>query len=70
MRAEINEREMKIINKTKSLDFEKISKIDKHFANLTKRKGKKTQINKIRDEKGNFHTIISVASNNLKSNNN
>jgi hypothetical protein len=34
----------------KSLLFEKISKIDKSLAKLTKRKGDKTQINKIRDK--------------------
>jgi hypothetical protein len=40
----------------KSLFFEKISKIDKPLANLTKMKREKTQINKIRNEKGTITT--------------
>ena len=40
------------INKTKSWLFEKINKIDKPLARLIKKKGKKTQINRIRNEKG------------------
>ena len=40
------------INKTKSLFFEKISKIDKPLARLMKKKREKTQINRIRNEKG------------------
>ena len=40
------------INKTKSWFFEKINKIDKPLARLIKKKGKKTQINRIRNEKG------------------
>ena len=39
------------INKTKSLFFEKINKIDKPLARLIKKKGGKNQINKIRNEK-------------------
>ena len=39
------------INKTKSLFFEKINKIDKPLARLIKKKRKRTQINKIRNEK-------------------
>ena len=54
--AEINEKEMKEtivnINKTKSLFFEKMNKIDKHLARLIKKKREKNQINKIRNEKG------------------
>ena len=54
--AEINEKEMKEtivkINKTKSWFFEKINKIDKPLARLTKKKREKNQINKIRNEKG------------------
>ena len=40
------------INKTKSWFFEKINKIDKPLARLIKRKREKTQINRIRNEKG------------------
>lgn len=36
----------------KSLLLEKINKLDKPLAKLTKRMREKTQINKIRDEKG------------------
>ena len=39
-------------NKTKSLFFEKINKIDKPLARLIKKKREKTQINRIRKEKG------------------
>ena len=44
------------INKTKSLIFEKINKIDKPLARLIKKKRKKTQINRIRNEKGEVTT--------------
>ena len=40
------------INKTKSWFFEKINKIDKLLARLIKKNVEKTQINKIRNEKG------------------
>ena len=40
------------VNKTKSWFFEKINKIDKPLARLIKKKREKTQINKIRNEKG------------------
>ena len=40
------------ISKTKSWFFEKINKIDKPLARLTKKKREKNQINKIRNEKG------------------
>ena len=56
IRAEINEKEMKKtitkINKTKSWFFEKINKIDKPLARLIRKKRERTQINKIRNEKG------------------
>ena len=56
IRAEINEIESKKtiakINKTKSWFFEKINKIDKSLARLIKKKRERTQINKIRNEKG------------------
>ena len=60
IRAEINEKEMKEtiakINKTKSQFFEKINKIDKPLARLIKEKREKTQINRIRNEKGEVTT--------------
>ena len=40
------------INKTKSWFLEKINKIDKPLARLIKKKRERTQINKIRNEKG------------------
>ena len=40
------------INKTKSWFLEKINKIDKPLARLIKKKREKTQINRIRNEKG------------------
>ena len=42
--------------KTKSLFFEKINKIDKPLARLIKKKRERTQINKIRNEKGEVTT--------------
>ena len=60
MRSEINEKEMKEtiakINKTKSWLFEKIKKIDKPLAWLIKKKREKTQISRIRNEKGEVTT--------------
>ena len=44
------------INKTKSWFFEKINKIDKPLARLIKKKKEKTQINRIRNEKGEVTT--------------
>ena len=44
------------INKTKSWFFEKINKIDKPLARRIKKKREKTQINKIRNEKGEVTT--------------
>ena len=46
------------INKTKSWFFEKINKIDKPLARLIKKKREKTQINRIRNEKGEVTTDI------------
>ena len=43
-------------NKTKSWFFEKINKIDKPLARLIKKKRERTQINKIRNEKGEVST--------------
>ena len=47
---------MKKINKTKSWFFERVSKIDKPLARLTKKKRERTQINKIRNERGKITT--------------
>ena len=44
------------INKTKSWFFEKINKIDKPLARLIKKKREKTQISRIRNEKGEVET--------------
>ena len=44
------------INKTKSSFFEKINEIDKPLARLIKKKREKTQINRIRNEKGEVTT--------------
>ena len=44
------------INKTKSWFFEKINKIDKPLARLIKKKRERTQINRIRNEKGEVTT--------------
>ena len=56
IRVEINEIETKKtiekINDTKSWFFEKINKIDKPLARLIKQKKERTQINQIRNEKG------------------
>ena len=46
------------INETKSWCFEKINKIDKLLARLIKQKRERTQINKIRNEKGEVTTDI------------
>jgi hypothetical protein len=59
IRAEINEIETNIqtkpiqrFNKTNSWFFEKIKKIDRPLANLTKMRGEKVQISKARNAKG------------------
>ena len=46
------------MNETKSWFFEKINKIDKPLARLIKKKWEGTQINKIRNEKGEVTTDI------------
>ena len=60
IRAEINEIETKKtiakINKTRSWFFEKINKIHKPLARVIKKKRERTQINKIRNEKGEVTT--------------
>ena len=44
------------INKTKNWFFEKINKVDKSLARLIKKKREKTQINSIKNEKGEVTT--------------
>ena len=60
IRWEINEKEMKeiiaMISKTRSWFFEKINKIDKPLSRLIKKYREKTQINTIRNEKGEVTT--------------
>uniref|UniRef100_A0A5F9DKE6 RNA-directed DNA polymerase n=1 Tax=Oryctolagus cuniculus TaxID=9986 RepID=A0A5F9DKE6_RABIT len=60
IREEINRIEsrktLQKISQTRSWFFEKINKIDTPLAQLTKKRREKTQINKIRDEKGNVTT--------------
>ena len=60
IRSKINEKEIKEmiakINKPKSWFFENINKIDKPLARLIKKKREKTQINRIRNEKGEVTT--------------
>ena len=59
-RSEINEKEMREtiakINKTKTWLFKKINKIDKPLARVIKKKSEETQINRIRNEKGEVTT--------------
>ena len=49
---------MEKINETKTWFFEKIHKIDKLLARLTKKKSERAQINKIRNDKGEVTTNI------------
>ena len=49
---------MEKINETKSWFFEKIKKIDKPLARLSKKKRERTQVNKIRNEKGEVTTDV------------
>ena len=62
IKIEIIEIEMKKaivkINETESWFFEKINKIDKRLARLIKQKRERTQINTIRNEKGEVTTDI------------
>ena len=44
------------INKSKSWFFEQINKVDEPLARLSKKKREKTQINRIRNEKGEVTT--------------
>ena len=59
IREEMNKLEIqKKINKTKSLFFEKVNKIDKPLARLTKERREKNQISKARNEKGETTMIL------------
>ena len=62
IKSEINEKEMKEtiakINETTSWFFEKINKIDKPLDRLIKKKRENTQINIIKNEKGEVTTDI------------
>ena len=53
---EIETRKIAQINKTKSWFFEKINIIEKPLATLIKKKRERTQINEIRNEKGEVTT--------------
>ena len=69
-RAETNEKEVKEtiakVNKTKSWFFEKISKIDKPLARIIKKRRERTQINKIKNEKGKAATNTTETQGNIK----
>ena len=54
------------INKTKSRFFEKINNIDKPLARLIKKKRERTQINNIRNEKGEVTTDTAEIQNILR----
>ena len=60
IREEINKIEIKKtiekINKTKSWFFKRLNNINKPLARLTKKKRERTQINKVRNEKGDITT--------------
>jgi hypothetical protein len=72
LRAKINHIETKQtvqrINKTKSWFFERIEKIDKPLAKLTKRPRGSIQINKIRNEKGDITRETEKIKNKMKQN--
>ena len=53
-------KKQKKIIKTKGWFFEKLNKIDKPLARLTKKRREKNQVNKIRNEKGEVTTDTTV----------
>ena len=61
IRAELNDIETKRtiqrIDKSRSCFFAKINKIDKLLSRLIKKKRERTQINKIRNERGNLQVL-------------
>jgi hypothetical protein len=71
LRGKINQvetrRTIQRINQTKSWFFEKINKIDKPLARLTKRHRDSILINKIRNEKGDITTDPEEIQNNIRS---
>ena len=54
------------INKSKSWFFEKVNKIDKPLARLTKKRRERTQINKIINEKGEITTDTAETKNTIR----
>ena len=54
------------VNKTTSCFFEKINKIDKPLARLIKKKREKTQINRIRNGKGEVTTDTAEIQRNMR----
>ena len=58
MRKEIDKRlkVKKKINKSNNYLFEKVNKTDKLLAGLTKKKRERTEVNKIRNERGEVKT--------------
>ena len=48
------------MNKTKSWFFEKVNKIDKPLARLTTKRRERTQVTKLRNEKGEITTEIQI----------
>ena len=73
IREEINEIETKQtiakINKTKSWFFVKVNRTDQPLARLIKKKRERTQINKIRNEKGEVTTDTAEIQNILRDSN-
>ena len=51
-----NKKTVEQINETRSWFFERINKIDKPLASLIKKKKERTQINKIKNERGEITT--------------
>ena len=51
-----NQKKTEQINETRSWFFERINKIDKPLASLIKKKKERTQINKIKNERGEITT--------------
>ena len=56
----VSKNNRKKIDKTRRWFFEKVNKIDKPLARLTKKKREKTQVNKIRNEKGEITNTAEI----------
>ena len=71
LRGKINQvetsRTIQKINQTRSWFFEKINKIDKHLARLSRRHRDSIIINKIRNEKGDIATDPEEIQNTIRS---